>query len=299
MKTYYNMSVDELCPYVRKVGIQNKVAWKNRTRKIYDYEMLYCISGKAHIIIQGEEFHITEGVLITIPPNTSHSFCIDEKIETVIYWVHFDFIYREDVYSLDKLVVDNNAVLFNEKLVSENFIRLPIKFDEGFTIPLSIEIKDRDFMNFNFKNLYLNYHNKGPFWQVDCKIFMLSILKIILKQLSKAEKPRRLAPSKISDIIIKYVSKNYNRKINLTELSVLVGFNEDYLGKIFKKETGFTIIEFINRYRINKSKELLLDKDFSIQEVSEVIGFKDVYYFSRMMKKYEGVSPMNWRKQYL
>lgn len=299
METYYNMSVDELCPYVRKVGIQDKVAWKNRTRKIYDYEMLYCIRGKARIIIRDEEFHITEGVLITIPPNTPHSFWIDQEVETTIYWVHFDFIFREDVYSLEKLVVDNNAVLFNEKLVSENFIRLPIKFDEGFTIPLSIEIKDRDFMNFNFKNLYLNFHNKGAFWQVDCKIFMLSILKILLEQLYKAEKLHRLTPSKISDIIIKYVSKNYNRKITLAELSVLVGFNEDYLGKIFKKETGFTIIEFINRYRINKSKELLLDKDFSIQEVSEVIGFKDVYYFSRMMKKYEGLSPMNWRKQYL
>jgi AraC-like DNA-binding protein len=297
MTNFIEISIDELCPYIRKAGIQARALGKNVLRKIYDYEMMYCEKGKAKILIEDKNFEIIPGALITIPPNKAHTFWVDNEEETpLIYWVHFDFLYRRDVYSLEKLVTEHNSVLYEDKLIDENYIRQPVKFEEGLSIPYCLIMEDKNIMKEYFKHLVNSYEKHDKLWQMESKILLLQILQQVFCELFKRGLVEPVKDINISEVIIKYIMKNYNRRVTLSELANLVRLSEDHLGKVFKKNTGYTIIEFMNKHRIRKAKELLKDKKLSIESISEMVGFKDVYYFSKVMKKYEGISPNNWRK---
>jgi AraC-like DNA-binding protein len=297
MISYEEISIDELSPYIRKVGIEGNHNGEEKPRKIYDYEMLFCLEGNALIIIDDKEYHLEKGTLITIPPNEFHQFLFNRHNDYLIYWVHFDFKYRRDVYELEKLVTEHHNTLYSEKLTKNNYIRLPVKFEEGFSIPYCIKVQHIETMSRYFKELYSTYSNYQMFWQIECKIKLLQILQLIFYQLNQDGKIKPYKNKKVSEVIINYIIKNYNRKLTIQELSSVINLSPDYLGKVFKKETGYTIIDLINRFKIKKAKELLVDESLSIETISEMIGYSNVYYFSRIMKKYEGIAPSYWRKK--
>lgn len=95
---------------------------------------------------------------------------------------------------------------------------------------------------------------------------------------------------------VDYIQTNYSRKISLTSVSDHVGLSSSYLCRIFKEETGLSMNTYINNLRMSKAGELLSDKDSYIKEVAISVGFEDQLYFSRLFKRYYGVTPSEYRK---
>jgi len=71
--------------------------------------------------------------------------------------------------------------------------------------------------------------------------------------------------------------------------------NNAYVSRLFKKETGMTIGEYINKTRIEYAKKLLEGTNVPIGSIALNVGFKDANYFSRVFKRYEGMSPETYR----
>ncbi|MBQ7915511.1 MAG: helix-turn-helix transcriptional regulator [Firmicutes bacterium] len=92
-----------------------------------------------------------------------------------------------------------------------------------------------------------------------------------------------------------YILEHYKEEILVNHLAQLCNLNPVYCGALFKKEEGCTIAEFVNRLRMNKAADLLRKGEHTVGEVSESVGFKDIYYFSNTFKKYMGVSPIQYR----
>lgn len=95
------------------------------------------------------------------------------------------------------------------------------------------------------------------------------------------------------DNVINYMLNNYQNSITLQELGDYAEISSSYLGSIFKKVTGKTVIDYLIEIRINKSKSLLKD-GFTVSETSKLVGFNDIFYFSKVFKKLEGVSPSQY-----
>ena len=70
---------------------------------------------------------------------------------------------------------------------------------------------------------------------------------------------------------------------------------EGHLSHMFKKETDYTLLNYLTRYRIHKSMELLRDCRRKVYEVAELVGYKDVTYFSATFKKVVGISPSEYQ----
>ena len=64
-----------------------------------------------------------------------------------------------------------------------------------------------------------------------------------------------------------------------------------YLSRTFKETTGYSVIEFFNKIKIDKAKELIIEGNKKIKEVAQTLGFTDEFYFSRIFKRIEGISP--------
>lgn len=108
-------------------------------------------------------------------------------------------------------------------------------------------------------------------------------------------KNREISDSKIEEIC-DYIDKNYKEKITLAELCFLYGTNKTTLCSQFKAVTGETVIGYINKLKIKESKRLLRNGNHNLTEISVMVGFSSVHYFSRIFKQYERQSPTNYMK---
>ncbi|MGI6255972.1 MAG: response regulator transcription factor [Acutalibacter sp.] len=102
----------------------------------------------------------------------------------------------------------------------------------------------------------------------------------------------------ILDDILHYIDHNYVNPLKLENIAPLFGYNCSYLGKLFKQKTGKSFNTYLDQLRIQHSKELLQRGDLKIYEVAEKVGYSNVDYFSTKFKKYEGISPAEYRKQF-
>jgi YesN/AraC family two-component response regulator len=71
-----------------------------------------------------------------------------------------------------------------------------------------------------------------------------------------------------------------------------------YISKIFKEETGESPINYLIKIRLEKAKEILLNENSgSIKSIANHVGYDDVYHFSKLFKKYYGISPLYFKKK--
>ncbi|MEY8356214.1 response regulator [Lachnospiraceae bacterium 54-53] len=96
-----------------------------------------------------------------------------------------------------------------------------------------------------------------------------------------------------------YIEKNKGIHIKLEELAKNAGFSYTYFSYLFKKETGKTLTEYIQLVRIETAKKLLMEKERSISEIAELVGYSDIKFFTKQFKKTLGVSPNEYRKMFL
>jgi two-component system response regulator YesN len=93
-----------------------------------------------------------------------------------------------------------------------------------------------------------------------------------------------------------YIQDHYKDDINRNDVSASVFLNPDYLAKMFKAEVGISIKDYINNYRIEKAKDLLLNSNASVSMIAAEVGFDNFSYFSTLFKKLTGVGPQSFRK---
>jgi Response regulator containing CheY-like receiver domain and AraC-type DNA-binding domain len=96
------------------------------------------------------------------------------------------------------------------------------------------------------------------------------------------------------DKVINYMTENYMENITLQQLAEHSNISPSYLGNIFKKVTGRSTIEYLIDIRITKAKSLLMD-GVTVSETSKLVGFNDIFYFSKTFKKHVGISPSQYR----
>ncbi len=101
-------------------------------------------------------------------------------------------------------------------------------------------------------------------------------------------------PAEIKEMC-RYLEEHYSEKISLEDVTQKVGFSKYYGGRLFKQYMGTTIIDYLIQIRMNKAKELLLQDEYSVKQISYMIGYQDPNYFTWSFKKAMGMSPVKYR----
>ena len=102
--------------------------------------------------------------------------------------------------------------------------------------------------------------------------------------------------SEILQKVVKYIEAHITEPIHLSDAAAETGVSSAYLSTIFKKEMGYNFIEYVNLRKTELAKQMLQDGKM-VCEVSELLGFENSTYFSRVFKRYTDVSPDTYRKQ--
>ena len=94
-----------------------------------------------------------------------------------------------------------------------------------------------------------------------------------------------------------YIDENFRKDISLDDVSRHVDISPYYFSKLFKQQDGRTFIEYLTGVRIHEARRLLRSPGYSIKEIGIMCGYSDPNYFSRIFKKYEGVTPSEFRER--
>lgn len=96
-----------------------------------------------------------------------------------------------------------------------------------------------------------------------------------------------------------YIEKNYNSGLQIHDVASYLGLHPNYLSAVFKQETGKTPKQYMMELRIRKASELLRQTDYPILVISKSVGYADQLTFSRAFKSMTGMSPTDYRQQFL
>ena len=94
-----------------------------------------------------------------------------------------------------------------------------------------------------------------------------------------------------------YIREHMMDNINVAEIAQALHFNPQYLMRAFKNKTGLSILEYITLTRLDTAKKILLDTQLPIREVSQMVGYADYAYFTRVFRREVGMTPSQYRSQ--
>ncbi|GAA3412217.1 AraC family transcriptional regulator [Paenibacillus hodogayensis] len=138
-----------------------------------------------------------------------------------------------------------------------------------------------------FQELLQAWVGKQPGYWIRCRSRIMDILHLLIID-SLEHKTSHL---QMVESLLELMYANEQKFFSIAELSREIGISPSYLCLIFKKTTGLTVIEYQNRIKIGKASDLLRSGEYNITAVAERLGFKDIYYFSRLFKKMMGTPP--------
>ena len=95
---------------------------------------------------------------------------------------------------------------------------------------------------------------------------------------------------------VSYINLNLDSYLTVSDIAYNLCITPNYLSRLFRKENGISVIEYINQKRIEEAIQLMKKTDMQIQMIAEKVGINDLSYFSKLFKKQLGKSPTQYRR---
>lgn len=244
--------------------------WSLPLRTIADQELVLLISGKGSFSVEDKVVPVRPGMLFYFYPGLIHSGQTDLKQPMHFLAVHFTFA---PLYSSPQGFIADKVNT-----------HLPLE-------PVSNMYHPHKTQQI-FEELYRIWSEKRPLSLWHQSLVFQELLFSIFNDLDHP--PHDYHNLQRINQVVEYIHRYYMRPIPLEELSSLVQLSTGHFCEIFKKHMGYTPTTYIQTVRVSQAKELLLNTDMKIKDVSAAVGFKDEYYFSRIFKKIEGLSPTSF-----
>jgi AraC-like DNA-binding protein len=289
--SYLLASVEKPVKFIN-AGIFKAVddSFRHQSRVISSFELIYVISGVLYLGEEGVEYELEEGDAIILYPHLNHYGYKDSGKDLSFFWSHFLFQNEYHIYDeLDQLPGISYYLKnpFHPEL--NNKILLP-KYSQKFKGE-RLSVLCHELIHINESLYYC-----GLATNLHMTAFLVELTNQYLNQL--IEESRVAGSDVLISYIIQYIGMNYHKKFTKDEISMELGYNYDYLARLFKKKMGMKISNYINYIRIEKAKKLLLETVKTIKEISFEVGYDDDKYFMKLFKISQGMTPSDYRKAY-
>ena len=137
------------------------------------------------------------------------------------------------------------------------------------------------------------------------KALRLGAVDIILKPIDFQQLRQAIARAvgwnftgnEVVDQTLAYLYEHYNDKIDLETLARQIFCSESHLARSFKKYTGMTVVSFVHKIRIEKSRHMLKEEGLSVKEAAEKAGYQNLNHFYKYFKQYTGMTPAAYMKK--
>jgi len=125
---------------------------------------------------------------------------------------------------------------------------------------------------------------------------MLNFIDFILEKVILNYLEGEIQPRSIVEKVISFISSNIYNSLSRDEIARYVYLNPEYLSRLFKKETGISLLEYIQNEKIKIAKELLVETRLSVSDIASKLGYSNFAYFAQLFSKNTGLTPVVYRK---
>lgn len=241
-------------------------------------ELVYVDTGSINVEAENYSGTLTENMLIIHKTGEIHSLTCPEDSAPNVIIIGFECMAEElDGFSKAPVVLEDEQ----QKILTEIIKEGRTVFKAPYDIPNLKDMKKRKDYPF------------GADQMIKLKLEMLLIELVRSKMTEKTGVDSETFDPKTHEIY-NYVNKNFRENITLGELCFIFGTNKTTLCSSFKKAYGDTVIGYINSLKIKEAKKLLREGNYNLTEISNMLGFSSLHYFSRMFKKQQGISPSEY-----
>ncbi|WDL97677.1 helix-turn-helix domain-containing protein [Alicyclobacillus sp. ALC3] len=232
------------------------------------YQIYYVISGEGDFIIGKDHMTLTKGEYIFTKPDDIHGISTTRDV---------------DGDSLRMLEV--KYVVFDTEL-QENLNQIPLVCQGSDDIEQMLDL------------VFTEAIETLPWYlEVATHTFIAALYHMIRYQ--KIELATNKRTSEIVDTIRQNIQDSYKDDVTLDQLSEIAGRSKNWICRTFKQTTGMTINLYLNKVRIDKAAELLVNTNWGISKISQAVGYNNISHFINSFKKIVGTSPGNFRKNEL
>ena len=224
--------------------------------------VVYIKEGYGTLLSSPKKLRLSPGQIFVMFPNEKIHYKVDENSLWTISWIGIYGNLAYDFFEKTGLTPENPLIKLNKPLITENI------FEEIYNKSFSDKTAD--------------------------KINVISLIYKFFSLLTEGQESKYNI--NYIEEAIHIIDYNYDKNISVKSIAKNLFINPSYLSRIFKKEKGITLKEYILHKKINRAKELLTYEDIPISMVSNSVGISDALYFSRIFKKKTGLSPNEYKK---
>lgn len=271
--------------------IADQPSWTHIKRRQDSFEIIINLKGTLYIQQDEERYQVLPGhTLLLLADHLHQGYALSHEYVS-FYWFHF---YCPDFYE----ILDETQALTEMYAAKNNPYSFHYDLDERIMIPTLFKPYNIERLNVLFNQL-LHLANSNYYTRHGTD-YLLTLLMIELTQQTISglqSSPEPSVAGRKFVMILEWLRNHIDKDVSISDVAAEFSLNKEYLSRFFKQNTGMCMQEYIHKLKISKAKELLYSGQ-SIKEIAYSLGFKDEKYFMRLFKKYENVTPTEFRKAY-
>ncbi len=247
-------------------------------------EMVFVLRGSGRCAVNGCTYPMIRGDLYVINPGETHSYRIDENLQC------YNIMFRLSFFSATEVALLARFPAFRRFFSPESTTDHKFAFPEPFVEKLETRLAE---LTAELKRPRMGFELKA-------KALFLDIMVTFLRELSSSgEKGTASGYALAFSRIFSHIAEHFSEKLTLQVLARIGRINPNYFGELFRKTTGMSVSTYLSRFRIEQSSLLLEQNQESIGEIALHCGFYDTSHFSRTFKSTVGISPKEYRQQWM
>ncbi|AGF55543.1 AraC-like DNA-binding protein [Clostridium saccharoperbutylacetonicum] len=254
------------------------------THKHVFFELIYVLAGQCTQKIGEHHIEMGEGDITIVSPNVKHSIAVFD--DSII----INLLIRRNTF--EDIFFD---FLRNNNLLSNFFINNLYKEQRNDYIIFRTS-KDEEIRN-SILEMFLEYKNRSRYYNnILNNLLMVFFARLLRSHEKNVELPSLLKKETLRHIeMITYIQDNYIG-ITLDDVARRFHFSSPHSSKLIKEATGLTFTQLIQKIRLERAENLLLNTNISIADISNSVGYPTVEHFIRLFKRKNDISPSQYRK---
>lgn len=230
-------------------------------------ELFYIVGGKGQFLIEDQLYPVDANNLIIINPSVTHT-------EVSLNAQPLEYI----VLGVEGIELDTSETTNGQYCILDHF--------ESADISSCL------------RNILREMELKNPGYEDICQAFMEILIIRLMRNTTLAvpTNPQTASGNRQCAVVKRYIDLHFKEALTLEQLAEEAHMNKYYLSHTFKREYGVSPINYMISRRVEESKYLLAETNLSMSQISQLLGFSSLSYFSQVFRRTQSISPMEYRQ---
>jgi len=262
-------------------------------RKTKEFILYYVLAGEMYLNEGDRRYALKANDLLILDPHLEHYGT--KAAACTYFYIHFVHDQMEELAEHAE-ILKNELIIERLTALKTHECKPGANASSPLVVPKFFHSKPNSTVVSLLHKLREAHHNRLEHFQLMTGALLLELLITLSREFTASflfseHSVSKTRSTRMIHDLLSYFQNDYASDISGATIEDRYNCNFDYLNRMFKEATGTTIFAYLNELRISKAKQMLYDGSGTLSEISEKCGFKDVYYFSKVFKKYTGLTP--------